>query len=137
MKQSFCILLSAGHTFAAVRAMSYFSETAAVSELVNGLPCYRMLEQLTEDFDANKKELITKLDELTKCIFRPENLLVDITATKEGFERIKDLVPSMKAKLFTVPVKKELFAISTKVRHCSHCRKRMSSRKQIRLHNRL
>lgn len=106
-------LLSSGHTFAAVRAMSYFSETAAVSELVNGLPCYRMLEQLTEDFDANKKELVAKLEELAKCIFRPENLLVDITATEEGFERIKDLVPSMKAKLFTAPVKKELFTIST------------------------
>ncbi len=106
-------LLSSGHTFAAVRAMSYFSETAAVSELVNGLPCYRMLEQLTENFDANKKELVAKLEELAKCIFRPENLLVDITATEEGFACIKDLVPSMKAKLFTVPVKKELFAIST------------------------
>ena len=101
-------LLSSGHTFAAVRAMSYFSETAAVSELVNGLPCYRMLEQLTENFDANKKELVAKLEELAKCIFRPENLLVDITATEEGFACIKDLVPSMKAKLFTVPVKKEL-----------------------------
>lgn len=106
-------LLSSGHTFAAVRAMSYFSETAAVSELVNGLPCYRMLEQLTADFDANKKDLIGKLVELTKCIFRPENLLIDMTATKEGFECIKDLVPPMKAKLFTTPVKKELFSIST------------------------
>jgi len=105
-------MTSAGHTFAAVRAMSYFSETAAVSELVNGLPCYRMLEKLTDDFDGNKKELIEKLAKLTRCIFRPENLMVDITATEEGFERMKDLIAPMKARLFKEPVKKERFAIA-------------------------
>jgi len=106
-------MISAGHSFAAVRAMSYFSETAAASELVNGLPCYRMLEKITEDFDGHKEELIGKLVELTKCIFRPENLMVDITATEEGYERIKDLVAPMKAKLFTEPVNKGSFAIAT------------------------
>lgn len=106
-------MTSAAHTFAAVRAMSYFSETAAVSELVNGLPCYRMLEKLTDDFDGNKSELLGRLTELTKCIFRPENLLVDITATEEGFEKIQPLVAPMKARLFTEPVKKERFAIAT------------------------
>lgn len=106
-------MTSAGHSFAAVRAMSYFSETAAVSELVNGLPCYRMLERLTDDFEGSKKELISKLTELTKCIFRPENLLVDITATQEGFEKVKTLVPPMKSKLFTDPVRKERFEIAT------------------------
>ena len=106
-------MLSSGHSFAAVRAMSYFSETAAASELVNGLPCYRMLEKLTEDFDASKSALVEKLQELAKCIFRPENLMVDMTATEDGFERIKELVPPMKAKLFTAPVKKERFEIAT------------------------
>lgn len=106
-------MTSAGHTFAAVRAMSYFSETAAVSELVNGLPCYRMLEELTADFDSHKQELIGRLTELTKCIFRPENLLVDITATEEGFEKVKALVAPMKAELFTEPVTKERFEIVT------------------------
>ncbi len=106
-------MTSAGHTFAAVRAMSYFSEPAAVSELVNGLPCYRLLEKLTGDFDGSKKELLSRLAELTKCIFRPENLLVDITATEEGYERVKALVAPMKARLFTEPVRKERFRITT------------------------
>lgn len=106
-------MTSAGHTFAAVRAMSYFSEPAAVSELVNGLPCYRLLEKLTGDFDGSKKELLSRLAELTKCIFRPENLLVDITATEEGYEKVKALVAPMKARLFTEPVRKERFGITT------------------------
>ena len=110
-------MTAAGHSLAAVRAMSYFSETAAVSELVSGIPCYRMLEKLTSDFDANKDELVEKLGMLMKCIFRPENLMVDITATEEGFEAVKQLVPSMKEKLFTATVRKERFGLSPQKRN--------------------
>lgn len=110
-------MTAAGHSLAAVRAMSYFSETAAVSELVSGIPCYRMLEKLTADFDANKDELVEKLEMLMKCIFRPENLMVDITATEEGFEAVKQLVPSMKEKLFTVTVRKERFGLTPQKRN--------------------
>lgn len=106
-------MTSAGHSLAAVRAMSYFSETAAVSEMVSGIPCYRLLEKLTADFDGNKKELIEKLTELIKCIFRPENMMVDITATEEGYHPLETLVPELKAGLYTEPVRKERFGLET------------------------
>ena len=105
-------MTSAGHSLAAIRAMSYFSETAAISELVNGIPCLRLLEKLEADFEANKKELIEKLEMLAKCIFRPENLMVDFTSCEEGYEQLKAFVPVLKATLFTEPVVKEPFAIT-------------------------
>lgn len=106
-------MTSGGHALAAIRAMSYFSETAAVSELVNGIPCYRLLEELTADFEGRKKELIEKLDELTRSIFRPENLMVDVTATEEGYECLEGLMPALRDSLYTGAVKKELFGIET------------------------
>ncbi len=106
-------LVSAGHLTAALRAMSYFSETHAVSELVSGIPCYRLLEELTADFEGHKKELIDKLHELTKCIFRPENFMVDITASDEGYKKLESLVPAMRKSLFTDEVKKEMFGVET------------------------
>ncbi|MDE7205845.1 MAG: insulinase family protein, partial [Lachnospiraceae bacterium] len=110
-------MTSAAHSLAAVRAMSYFSETAAVSELVSGLPCYRLLEKLTADFDGCRDELAGKLDELIKCIFRPENMMVDLTATQEGYERLENLLPALKEKLFTQAVKKEQFGLTPKMRN--------------------
>lgn len=104
-------MTSAGHSLAAIRAMSYFSETAAVSELVSGIPCLRLLEKIEADFDGNKKELIEKLTELIKCIFRPENLMVDYTASEEGYEKLEKLVPALRAGLFTDPVRKEHFTL--------------------------
>ena len=104
-------MTSAGHSLAAIRAMSYFSETAAISELVNGIPCFRLLEKLEADFDANKKELIEKLELLAKCIFRPENLMVDFTSCEEGYEKMQLFIPTLKATLFTDSVVKEPFEI--------------------------
>lgn len=110
-------MTSAAHSLAAVRAMSYFSETAAVSELVSGLPCYRLLERLTADFVDCREELVQKLDELMKCIFRPENVMVDLTATEEGFVCLERLVPGIKEKLFTQEVKKERFGLTPKIQN--------------------
>ena len=80
-------MTSSGHSLAAIRALSYFSETAAIMELVSGMPCYRLLEKLEAEYDSYKDELADKLKQLAQCIFRPENLmLMDYTAEEEGYE---------------------------------------------------
>ena len=110
-------MTSSGHSLAAIRAMSYFSETAAISEIISGIPCYRLLEKLTADFEGNKKLLTEMLNKLTKSIFRPENLMVDLTATEEGYEKLNKLIPALKQKLFTEEVNKERFELKTEKRN--------------------
>ena len=97
-------MTSAGHSLAAIRALSYFSPTAAVSEQINGIPQYRLLEELERDFDSKKEELTQNLKRLAKCIFRPENLLVDYTGTEEGTTGIEKPVEALKKVLFTEEV---------------------------------
>ncbi len=72
-------MMSAGHALASVRALSYLSKTAAVSDKISGIPYYRMLEELDGNFEARQKELTEKLQQLAVCLFRPENLMVDYT----------------------------------------------------------
>ncbi len=97
-------MTSAGHSTAALRALSYFSPTAAVSEEISGIPQYRLLEELDKNFEAKKEELISNLKELTVCIFRPENLLVDYTASKESWEGLEEAVREFKSALITEPI---------------------------------
>lgn len=97
-------MTSAGHSTAALRALSYFSPTAAVSEEISGIPQYRLLEELDKNFEAKKEELISNLKELTVCIFRPENLLVDYTASKESWEGLDEAVREFKSALITEPI---------------------------------
>lgn len=102
-------MMSAGHSLAAVRALSYISKTAAVSDQVSGLPFYRMLEELDSDFDTRKEELIENLNKLAVFIFRPENLMVDYTAQQEGLNKIDDHIIQFSDSLYTVPVESQKY----------------------------
>lgn len=99
--------MSSGHTVAALRAMSYFSGPAAVSEQFSGLSIYRLLEEIDDHFEEKKRDVIEKLKRLTQVIFRPENLFVDYTAQDEGNQGLTEAVGRLKAALHTEPVKKE------------------------------
>ncbi len=98
------VMSSSGHSLAAMRALSYFSETAAIAQQVSGLPQFRLLEELEENFDEKKAELVHKLETLAAYIFREENLMVDYTATEEGYNGIEEQVTKFKKELFKTPI---------------------------------
>lgn len=102
-------MASAGHSLAAIRALSYISETAAVSEQINGIPQYRLLERLEADFDNCKEELVKKLEELVLYIFRPENLMVDYTATDKEYAGLEAMVKDFSKSLYTVCIDKTTY----------------------------
>lgn len=104
------VMTSAGHSLAAIRALSYFSPTAAVSEQINGIPQLRLLEDLDKNFEERKEEITANLKELTKCIFRPENLLVDYTGTEEGYAGLEAAAEEFKKALYTETVEAGSFA---------------------------
>lgn len=110
-------MTSAGHSVAAVRTLSYFSPTAAVSEQINGIPQYRLLEELERNFESRKEELVRNLKQLVVCIFRPENLLVDYTGTEEGLAGIEVPVKKLSEALFTEEVSGEPFVPSLAVKN--------------------
>ncbi|NLL76407.1 MAG: insulinase family protein [Clostridiales bacterium] len=102
-------MTSSGHSLAAVRALSYISGTAAVSEQISGIPQYRLLEELDTKFEEKKDALVEKLKQLTLYIFRPENLMVDYTATEKEYPGLEDMVREFKKDLYTAPVEKKQF----------------------------
>ncbi len=92
-------LTSSGHTTAVMRAMSYFSNTAYLSEVTSGITFYKLVEHIEKNFDQCKDELIEKLKETASYIFKAGNLLVSYTAEAEGIEGLKAEVESLKSSL--------------------------------------
>ncbi|WP_026662647.1 insulinase family protein [Butyrivibrio proteoclasticus] len=85
-------LASAGHQTAALRAMSYISPAAFVSDCVSGIGYFRNLEQLIRDINTEEgaKQIVDTLGKLSRAIFRADNLLVDITGTDKEYQGIPE-----------------------------------------------
>ena len=108
-------LASAGHQSAALRAMGYVSPAASVSDLSSGIGYFRHLEKVLKALETEDgaKELIATLKNLCKLIFRPENLLVDITGTAKEYDGIEDETRKFVASLYTDEVAKGNLKITT------------------------
>lgn len=107
-------LNSSGHSTAAIRAMSYFSQMSAFNEEISGITFYKLIESIETDFEGKKEELIRILKELMGCIFRQDTLLVSYTADEKGFESLKPQVEALKEKLDTgseLPVRGKLITV--------------------------
>jgi len=108
-------LASAGHQSAALRAMGYVSPAASVSDLSSGIGYFRHLEKILKALDTEDgaKELIDTLKYLCRLIFRPENLLVDVTGTAKEYDGIEDETKKFAASLYTDDVEKKSLKITT------------------------
>ena len=96
-------MMSAGHVVAGGRAVSYFSENAAIQEVLSGMDFYRLLEKICGDWEQEGKKTVEKLSELAKQIFCRENLLLDFISQDEAvYEQFRELAGGLKEKL---PVK--------------------------------
>ncbi len=79
-------MISAGHQLAAGRAASYFSGPAAVTDLMNGIPCYRIVEKAEENFDEQYQTLSDVLKSLCDSIFTGDNLMFDFTGDENEYK---------------------------------------------------
>ncbi len=102
-------MTSAGHSVAVSRALSYGSVSGEISELISGVPFFRLVTQLDERFEENKEQLIDKLQRLARLTFRRENLMVDFVGTKEGYEKLAAPVEAFANALYTAPAEKGSF----------------------------
>lgn len=109
-------MISSGHIVAAGRAMSYGSVSGTVSEIISGVPFYRLTADLEQHFESRKGQLVEKLQTLAKMIFRPENLMVDFVGDEQAIAKLEEPLAALKKRLFTCDVKKEAYVpVATKL----------------------
>lgn len=94
-------MISAGHSVAVGRALSYVSPTVAISEQLNGMELYRTIEKLTDGQEGRLEDLSEKLQKLASILFRAENLMVDFTGDEKGYEPLPALIADVKKDLYT------------------------------------
>ncbi|MCI9493263.1 MAG: insulinase family protein [Lachnospiraceae bacterium] len=99
-------LSAAGHSVSSMRAMSYFSESAKYTDMVQGIEFYQLVKGLEEDFEGQKENLSGKLEQLMGLVFCKDNLMFSVGAEPEGMELVEQEIPKIKEVLFAhAPVK--------------------------------
>ncbi len=101
--------VSSGHVTAVNTAESYFSKPAMIGEIVSGIPAYKLIVSILNDYENEKQKLMTILQEMIDSIFRKENLLVDVTAEEEGVQEVSRIIPDFINTLSKAEVLKEHF----------------------------
>ena len=107
-------LAGAGHHSAALRALSYVSKPAMISDMVSGIGGYRLMEEVRESITEDDKAaeiIIGNMMELCRIIFRAENLLVDYTATEKEYVGFEEKVKAFADSLHTEEISTEGFEI--------------------------
>lgn len=91
--------LSAGHSIAISRAYSYFSINGYLSDKLNGLGRFRLLEKLASDFDKNSDDLISKMQEILSKVLTKDRLEICIACEKsfkDDFDKYaKDFIQNL------------------------------------------
>ena len=90
-------LVSRGHATTAARAMSYISLNNYVKEKAKGIDYYEFIDDLNQNFDERKQELVTRLQEVLEEILHKENLIISYT----GKENVEEAI-GMNVTLFSI-----------------------------------
>ena len=103
-----------GDQLAATCATSYFSETAAIAERMQGISFYRLLESFENNFDSQKEILVKTLQSLMHRVFRKENLLIDCTGSEMGYNKVVSYTENLIPKLYNMDMEKHKLTIIPK-----------------------
>lgn len=102
-------LAAGGHSTAMERAGAGVTVPSRLNDISRGVTFYKFLTDLIDNYESRKSEMVSLMKETIKTVFRPENLLVDITADEAAACRLGGLIGEFKNKLYTEEVTKERF----------------------------
>ena len=86
---------NSGNAAAALRASSYFSEAAKITDDISGISYYEYLKDFEENFDERIDAFIDKTYDLKKLLFRKENLVVSTTGDNQALALAKLEIPGI------------------------------------------
>lgn len=125
-------IMGTGHLVAVNRAMSYFSEDAYLSDLTGGIQFYNFIVEMDKAFEQDGDKVIEKLKAVAKKVFNINNLILNITAEKAGYDKFVEkfhIVESMlsdeklevKDWKFDLTQLNEGFKTSSQVQYVARC----------------
>ena len=128
-------IIQSGNIAGRMRAVSDYSADYYIREQISGIAFYKFLEDILEHYDSRKDEVIQKLSDTKKYIFRKDNMIINYAGDRESYENVKtyleklqscmydsvDFKPNFDGWTFEPSQKNEGFITSGQVQYVSRC----------------
>lgn len=89
------------------RNLSYYSKEAQYNDNLNGVQYINFINNLDKNFDKNYSDIIINLKQISKKVFKPNNLTVGLTCDRKGYTTFKECLPSFLKGLDNEQIKNE------------------------------
>lgn len=104
--------LSAGHSSAVLRAMSYSSPLARFKDMTNGIEYYETVSRITEHFEEEKERLMEMLQRISRKVFRKDRMIVSYTGEAQSQEAVLQEIKKFSECLHTEEVEESSFQLT-------------------------
>ncbi|MCR5742455.1 MAG: insulinase family protein [Lachnospiraceae bacterium] len=104
-------IMERGNSIGSVRAASYYSDDAFMSDTISGIDYYLMLDLWDKNYDKMYEEIVDKLRAVSDKIFNKNNLIIGYTGTCEDYEGFSSSVKTFTRELPVTPVTKVTWII--------------------------
>ncbi|MCR5747236.1 MAG: insulinase family protein [Lachnospiraceae bacterium] len=92
-------LVASGNVVAVERSLSYITDLHYYKEKISGIDFYRFIDDIEKNFSDRIGEVRKNLQETLDILLHRDNLMTDMTGTKEAAECVGPLVKAFKEKL--------------------------------------
>lgn len=137
-------IVKSGNTASKMRAVSDYSVNYYIREKMSGISFYKFVEDILEHFEEHKEEVIQKISDVVKFVFRKDNMIVNYAGDRKSYENIKCYIKNLQKCMyepvafqpyfdgwkFEPVTKNEAFITSGQVQYVSRCGNYMDNEKE-------
>ena len=84
-------IIQSGNIAGRMRAVSDYSADYYIREQISGIAFYKFLEDILEHYDSRKDEVIQKLSDTKKYIFRKDNMIINYAGGQRKLRKRKNV----------------------------------------------
>lgn len=93
-------IIQSGNIASRMRAVSDYSEDYYIREQTSGIAFYKFVEDILEHYDTCKTEVMNKLYDTIKYIFRKDNMIINYAGSRDSYENVKGYVSELQDSMY-------------------------------------
>lgn len=93
-------IIQSGNVASRMRAVSDYSEDYYIREQTSGIAFYKFVEDILEHYDTCKTEVINKLSDTIKYVFRKDNMIINYAGSRDSYENVKGYISELQGSMY-------------------------------------